>query len=38
MSPSISRVGTFSLMVSHCAGMADLVALPLWIGALMQDF
>lgn len=38
MSHSISRVGTFALMAAHCAGMVDLVALPVWIGALVQDF
>lgn len=38
MSHSISRVGTFALMVAHCAGMVDLVALPVWVGVLVQDF
>lgn len=38
MSHSISRVGTFALMAAHCAGMVDLVALPVWIGALIRDF
>lgn len=27
--------GRFALMAGHCAGMIDLVALPLWVGALI---
>lgn len=30
--------GRFALMVAHCAGMVDLVALPVWIGALIQYY
>ncbi len=27
-----SARGIMTLMISHCAGMLDLVALPLWVG------
>ncbi|SEB15995.1 MFS transporter [Variovorax sp. YR216] len=27
-----------ALMVAHCAGMVDLVALPIWIGTLMAHY
>src|ERR1700754_507457 len=27
--------GRIALMVAHCAGMVDLVALPIWIGTLI---
>jgi hypothetical protein len=27
--------GRVALMVAHCAGMVDLVALPIWIGTLI---
>lgn len=30
--------GRVALMVAHCAGMVDLVALPLWVGSLMGHF
>jgi predicted MFS family arabinose efflux permease len=30
-----SRRGRAALMVAHCAGMVDLVALPLWVGTLI---
>jgi predicted MFS family arabinose efflux permease len=30
--------GRMALMVTHCAGMLDLVALPLWVGALMGHY
>ena len=30
--------GRCALMVAHCAGMVDLVALPVWIGALIQHY
>ena len=36
MRAGIKRMGVAALMVSHCAGMVDLVALPVWVGALMQ--
>ena len=32
------RMGHFALMVAHCAGMVDLVALPVWVGTLIQHF
>ena len=31
-----SKTGRAVLTVAHCAGMVDLVALPIWIGALVQ--
>lgn len=33
-----SARGIAALMVSHCAGMLDLVALPLWVGTLVAHF
>ena len=27
--------GRIALMVAHCVGMIDLVALPVWVGALI---
>lgn len=33
-----SARGIMALMVSHCAGMLDLVALPLWVGALVAHY
>lgn len=30
--------GNLALIVSHCAGMLDLVALPLWIGVLVASY
>lgn len=30
--------GRIALMVAHCAGMLDLVALPLWVGTLMGHY
>ncbi len=31
-----STLGHVALMVAHCAGMVDLVALPVWVGTLIQ--
>jgi hypothetical protein len=28
--------GRAALMVAHCAGMVDLVALPVWVGVLIS--
>lgn len=33
-----SKRGRAALMVAHCAGMVDLVALPLWMGMLIAQF
>ncbi|HSV44170.1 MAG TPA: MFS transporter [Ramlibacter sp.] len=33
-----SRRGRLALMVAHCAGMVDLVALPVWVGALIGHY
>jgi predicted MFS family arabinose efflux permease len=33
-----SRRGIFALMVAHCAGMLDLVALPVWVGTLVGRY
>lgn len=30
--------GRIALMVAHCAGMVDLVALPVWIGTLITNY
>ncbi len=30
--------GRLALMVAHCAGMVDLVALPVWVGALIAHY
>lgn len=30
--------GRLALMVAHCAGMVDLVALPVWVGALIAQY
>jgi predicted MFS family arabinose efflux permease len=38
MTTSTSKRGIFSLMVAHCAGMVDLVALPVWIGTLISKY
>ena len=37
--PGIESVrGIVTLMVSHCAGMLDLIALPLWVGTLVAHY
>jgi predicted MFS family arabinose efflux permease len=33
-----SRAGRLVLMTSHCAGMVDMVALPLWVGTLVAAY
>ena len=33
---SIGAAGATALVVAHCAGMIDLVALPVWVGALVE--
>lgn len=33
-----SRRGRAALMVAHCAGMVDLVALSVWVGALIAHY
>lgn len=35
MTRTDSKPGTLVLMVAHCAGMVDLVALPVWVGTLI---
>lgn len=30
--------GTAALVIAHCAGMIDLIALPVWVGALVERF
>lgn len=35
---SESRAGRACLMVAHCAGMVDLVALPVWVGVLISGY
>lgn len=34
-SPNFGKAGIAALLVAHCAGMVDLVALPVWMGALI---
>lgn len=39
MTTSTERLpGRLALMVAHCAGMVDLVALPVWVGALIAHY
>lgn len=33
-----SKLGRIALMVAHCAGMVDLVALPVWVGTLISKY
>lgn len=33
-----SFAGRLALMVAHCAGMVDLVALPVWVGTLVSRY
>lgn len=35
---STSNFGHVALIVAHCAGMVDLVALPVWVGTLIQHY
>jgi predicted MFS family arabinose efflux permease len=36
--PVDSRRGRVALMIAHCAGMVDLVALSIWVGALITHY
>ena len=38
MTTTASISGRIVLAVAHCAGMLDLVALPVWVGALMEFY
>lgn len=38
MAPTESTRGRIVLVVGHVAGMVDLVALPVWVGTLMQVY
>lgn len=38
MSTTENKRGIFALMVAHCAGMLDLVALPVWVGTLVARY
>lgn len=38
MTTTESRRGIFALMVAHCAGMLDLIALPVWVGTLVAHY
>jgi predicted MFS family arabinose efflux permease len=33
-----TKAGRAALMIAHCAGMIDLVALPVWVGTLIADY
>jgi predicted MFS family arabinose efflux permease len=34
----LGRLGMGALMIAHCAGMVDLVALPVWVGTLIGSY
>lgn len=34
----VGKTGVGALVVGHCAGMIDLIALPVWIGALITHY
>lgn len=38
MTTTQSLRGRAALMIGHCAGMVDLVALPVWVGTLMSVY
>ena len=38
MTTTDSKRGRIALMVGHCAGMVDLVALPVWVGTLVAQY
>ena len=38
MTSADSLRGRAALMVAHCAGLIDLVALPVWVGSLIAQF
>ncbi len=33
---NLRAAGLIALVTGHCAGMLDLVALPVWVGALVR--
>ncbi|WP_378942988.1 MFS transporter [Paracoccus sp. R86501] len=35
---TLRKPGALALIVGHCAGLIDLVALPVWVGALIAHF
>ncbi len=38
MTTTDSKLGRAGLMIGHCAGMVDLVALPVWVGTLIAFY
>lgn len=32
------KTSVFAIMVAHCAGMVDMIALPIWVGVLMSQY
>jgi predicted MFS family arabinose efflux permease len=34
----LGALGTGAVMIAHCAGMVDLVALPVWVGTLIGSY
>ena len=38
MSTTETKRGVFALMAAHCAGMLDLVALPVWVNTLIVQY
>lgn len=37
-SAALDKLSTGALMIAHCAGMVDLVALPIWVGTLIGSY
>lgn len=35
---NLRAAGLIALVTGHCAGMLDLVALPVWVGALVERY
>lgn len=38
MTPTDSKRGRIALCVANCVGLLDMVALPVWVGALIQHY
>jgi predicted MFS family arabinose efflux permease len=38
VSTRLRAAGTLAVMIAHCAGMVDLVALPVWVGTLIGAY
>ena len=33
-----NKRGVLALVVGHCAGMIDLIGLPVWVGSLISQY